>query len=444
MFENDICEMLAVDRTNRPSAVNLRRKFAQRRWIRVGYECLEKKDYMNSITMYTLAVSKEDVVEPLVRTQLGDAYYGVGSYSEAVTAYQAAVDGGIADPKLLTKLGKIHFAIGEYGKAIASYQAALKHDPNNPHLLMQLGDAYLSNQEYKQSIQAFRKGLKKSGNNATLLRKLSQAHHAIGEHDKALKINPKLKSGSSNPSSPNVPVTLTTPEGSDSTEFRVISGTSTRPLPGSLKIDTQVPNLNAIRTNEYGVVTISGEASPRLVRQPAIRRIKSAAPVSGERYSLSVPSVPAALSDTDFPVSIKSRQRNIGSRINNMMDAHSDRLIAVGNKVAALESYSARNFDEMSVSYGDLIEVEEIYKNGWILGVKLKSKVWGESENLSDDEETTGLLDIYFETDSRVGISSQSCLFELSHFCHFEVWYFNMVRLLIFRLKVGHRNQNLS
>ena len=424
MFERHICEMLAVDRTDRPSAANLQRRFAQRRWVAVGHECLEKKIYTNSITMYTLA-TKEDAVEPSVWKGLGDAYTGIESYREAVNAYKAAVDGGLTDPKLLTRLGSVHFAVGEYAKAIASYQAALKYDPNNPYLLMQLGDAYLSNNEYKQSIQAFRKGLKKSSKNTMLLEKLSKAHYANGERDKAFKMNPKLKSIASNPTPPNASATPTTQEPlerSDGTEFRVISGWSTRPPPGSLKIDTRIPRLFISADNTGSAVTISGDASPRIFRRSHARRIRSATTIFGEHDSLSVsPSVVAALSDNDFHVSIRARQQH-SSQINNMQDLHSDRMIVIGSKVAALESYFAHHFDEMSVSYGDVVEVVEIYDDGWMLGVKLKSKVWEKSENVSEDGEPAGLLDVHSNAASGLGILSQSYLFELSHFCHFEVW----------------------
>ena len=420
MFERDICEMLAVDRTDRPSAITLQRRFAQRRWITVGHECLGKKDYVNSITMYRLA-TKEDAVGPFVWKELGDAYNGVESYREAVNAYQAAVDGGLTDPKLLTKLGNVLFAIGDYGHAIVSYQAALKQDPNNPCLLMQLGDAYLSNKDYKQSIQTFRKGLNKSGNNAMLLEKLSQAHYANGEHDKAYKMNPKLKPISSPPILPSASATPEIREPlqrSDDTEFRVLSGWSTRPVPGSLRIDTRVPTLFTSADNLDSAVTVGGETSPRIVRRPHVRRIKSATPVFGGRDSLSAsPSVVAALSDRDFHLSITARQQH-SSHMNNMKDLHSDRLITVGSNVAALESYFAHHFDEMSVSYGDLVKVEEIYEDGWILGIKLKNKVWEVSENFGEDQEMSGV----FDTDSRLGILSQSYLFELSHFCHFQVW----------------------
>ena len=94
-------------------------------------------------------------------------------------------------------------------------------------------------------------------------------------------------------------------------------------------------------------------------------------------------------------------------------------MIAFGSKVGALESYSAYHFDEIS---GDLIEVEEIYDDGWMLQVKLKSKVWEESNDSHEDGAMTELLNIYLDADSRGGISSQSYLFELSHFCHFEAW----------------------
>src|SRR5271169_6793426 len=143
-FEKDICEMLSVDRTDRPSAVNLRRRFAQKRWIAVGQECSERKEYLNAIEMYKMAIG-EGEVQPVVWKELGDGYKGIGNCHEAVKAYEAAVNGGLAETKLLIELGGVYCAIGNHGKAILCYQSALKQDSNNPILLMQIGDAYLSN-----------------------------------------------------------------------------------------------------------------------------------------------------------------------------------------------------------------------------------------------------------------------------------------------------------
>jgi hypothetical protein len=70
-FENEVYGMLAVDRTDRPSALTLQRRFAQNRWVAVGYECLQRRDYLNSITLFRLAV-EEGVDEPSVWKALGD------------------------------------------------------------------------------------------------------------------------------------------------------------------------------------------------------------------------------------------------------------------------------------------------------------------------------------------------------------------------------------
>jgi tetratricopeptide (TPR) repeat protein len=396
----------------------------------VGHECLERKDYLTAIELYTMAVNGGGV-EPLVWKELGDGYNGVANYYEASKAYENAVNGGLTDSKLLMELGRVHCATGEYGKAIMSYQSALNLDPDDPYLLMQIGDAYMSNKQYKQAIQNYRKGLKKSSNNAMLYDKLSRAHYAKGDHEKALKMNPNLKPDSFQQHPPS-PATTPKPRVSPR-EFVVLSGSSTRPLPGSLRVDTQIPTL-FVSTGDIGSAAgSSAEVSPRLNRKPHVRRIKSAAPAFGEWGPLSVsPPTPAAISDTidvtTFHVSIRARQQH-SSRLNDIVDTHSDRMITIGSKIAALESYSARHFDEMSVSYGDVVEVEEIYEDGWILGLKLKSsKVWEESENISEFGETAGLLEIYLETDSsKLGLDttvsqSQSYLFELCHFCHSDEW----------------------
>lgn len=435
-FEKDICEMLSVDRTDRPSAVNLRRRFAQKRWIAVARECFERKEYPHAIKMYEMAIDEGDV-EPGVWKELGDGYKESRNYHEAAKAYETAVNGGLAETKLLIELGGVHHATGNHGKAISCYQSALKQDSNNPYLLMQIGDAYLSNKQYKQAIQSFQKGLKKSSNNAMLLEKLSFAYYANGEPDKAFKMNPKLALNTTGLSTTNPPSAepreVRDSEKFEPKEFRVLSGWSTRPPPKSLRIDTQVPTLVVSGDDlRSGTVGSSAEASPGLFRRPHVRTIRSANPIFGPEWTpLSVsPSTPAAISYsadvTTFHVSIKAKQQH-NSRLNDTADKNSHRMITIHSKIAALESYSARHFDEMSVSYGDLVEVEEIYEDGWILGFKLERKVWEDSLSKSAIGEMGKTSDMYLEADSYIPdfearYSSLSYLFELSHFCVSDMW----------------------
>lgn len=432
-FEKEIYEMLAVDRTDRPSAANLRRRFAQKRSIAVGQECLERKEYLNAIAMYALAIDEGDV-DPVVWKELGDGYKGIGNYHEAAKAYEAAANGGLAETKLFIGLGVVYCAIGNYGKAINCYQSALKLDSNNPYLLMQIGDAYLSNKQYKQAIQSFQKGLKKSSNNAMLLERLSLAYYANGDREKAFKMNPKLKLPSDVQSSTSpVSTTLESLQRYSANEFSVLSGWSTRPLPGSLRIDTQVPTVVVHRDNiGSGIIGSSVESSPGLSRRSHIRRTRSANPVFGEWTPLSAsPLNPAATDSANatIHVSIRGKQQHI-SRLNDVTDVHSDRIITIGSKIAALESYSARHFDEMSVSYGDLVEVEEIYEDGWILGLKLEGKVWEDSHTR---REIAGIVDN--DIPDIEGRSTLSYLFELSHFCLLNMWeeVFYILSLLTFQ-----------
>jgi len=430
-FENEVYGMLAVDRTDRPSALTLQRRFAQNRWVAVGYECLQRMDYLNSITLFRLAV-EEGVDEPSVWKALGDGCSAIENYSESAKAYEAAVDCGLTDVKLLTKLASVYYTLGEYDKAVTSFQSATAKDPDNPNLLMKLGDAYVSNRQYKDGIQTFRKALRKSrsSNNAMLLDKLSRALYANGDKGPALKINPNLTTVSTAliPRPRSSSPTLGSPSSPDTWRSRVIPPWLTRQRTGSLSIEIQVstPPPNDIRA-EF-TADSSGTTSPGISRRSHVRKVKSAAPVSGVRETLSgTPLLFTAVSDASRTshVSIGARRQH-SAHITEVTDSHSGKTIMIGSKIAALESYSSQHFDEAFVSYGDVVQVEEIYEHGWVLGFKMSYKVW-EEPGITTRESggSVGVLESHREGEGMTqssGSSSQKYLFEFSHFCHAEAW----------------------
>ena len=435
-FEREIYSMLAVDLTDRPPAATLRQKFAQNRAIAVGHECMERKDYQNAITAYNLAI-QEGEIGPLVWKLLGDAYNALNCHSESVKAYQSAVDRDLSDSSILVKLGSALHTLGDHGKAVTTYEAAMKKDPANFSLLLQLGDAYLANKQYKQAIKIFQKALKKSGNNAMLLKKLAIAHFENGELDRAFKYDPTLKVESTAPFTDD---SLRSPGLND---FTVLYGWSSRPPQGTLKIITSVqpddvPQLALINANgTKSAVTASSENSSMVTKNQRGRRIKSAT-FTKPSFGQWVPSSAFLLTppitnefNEDSHVSISAKRQEI-SQTGRVTDVHSDKVIETGGKVAALESYSSKHFDEMSIDYGDLVLVKEIYEDGWALGSKLERKVWEEKKlvitGLQDGMDAKAVADETNPPIERDEISpeangpAQSYLFELAHFCHSEVW----------------------
>ena len=415
-FQDEVYQMLAVDRTDRPSAVKLQQRFSQNRWVSVGHECLERKNYSNLIKMYRLAI-EEGVDEPSVFREIGDAYKAIENYTEAAKAYKAAIDGGLEDSKLLAKLGGVYYELAKYDKALVSFESATKKDPDNPSLLMQAGDAYVSNKQYKQAIQKYQKALRKSSsNNAMLLDKLSRAHWLNGDKDKALKINPNLANVLTPPfqrprsSSPTFGPRQV-PSRPDTAIPRVLPSLQTRRRRGSLTIDT----------NTESTVNPTPTPSPGLTRRAHIRRSKSETPISGLQSPLSLLITPGSGESQTSHVSITAMRQH-STRLDEIIDAHSGNKIVIGSKIAALESYSAQHFDEAFVTYGDVVQVEEIYENGWVLGLKMDYKVWVEREATSEVSESSEDLDEAGFAWQAQWWSSQKYLFELCHFCHSEVW----------------------
>ena len=190
--------MLAADRTDRPSARNLRHKFAQNRSVAVGHACNKKGDHQKSILAFTKAIQQGSSDSSIWRP-LGDSYQAVGCYDKAIMAYESAIEAGLADPALLIAMGTAYCANLDYSNAISTYQLAMKKDPRSVNLWIMIGDSYAHNKQYKEAIRMLRKALRKSGNNVVLLEKLAKIYYASGDIEKAFKIYPPLRPVSISP-----------------------------------------------------------------------------------------------------------------------------------------------------------------------------------------------------------------------------------------------------
>ena len=85
-----------------------------------------------AIDYYQRALNVKD--DPLLRTELGNAYFRAGDPDKALTEFAAVLKKNPKDPNALYNTGMVKMMGKSDPKgAIASWETFLKYNPNHPH-----------------------------------------------------------------------------------------------------------------------------------------------------------------------------------------------------------------------------------------------------------------------------------------------------------------------
>jgi soluble lytic murein transglycosylase len=105
-------------------------------------------------------VARPGVIDSYVLEWIGDAYLSAAAYSDAVTAYQAAMDQPrLSDPSaLLSKIGDAYFLTGDYQSAILTYQnlfLTTNNDYVKAQMDLSIGRAYIALEQHEQAYPLY-------------------------------------------------------------------------------------------------------------------------------------------------------------------------------------------------------------------------------------------------------------------------------------------------
>ena len=94
-------------------------------------------------------------------TALGNAYFGNGQWTEAITMYNRVLLFNPKDADVRTDLGTAYRNIGMTDRALIEYHAALEYDPGHLNARYNTGIVYASNKKnYRKAIRAWEDLLK--------------------------------------------------------------------------------------------------------------------------------------------------------------------------------------------------------------------------------------------------------------------------------------------
>lgn len=116
------------------------------------------KDYDKSVEILLKAQSEQN--SPSVNYNLGFTFKEMGSYEEAIEAFESVITENADDVLAYNHLGTIYFDQKNYEKSVNSYKRGLQVDPNHPILNYNLARCYDEAENYPEAIIYYEKALK--------------------------------------------------------------------------------------------------------------------------------------------------------------------------------------------------------------------------------------------------------------------------------------------
>jgi len=129
---------------------------------------------------------------------LGNAYFDVQRYDEAIEAYQKALEMDGSDPSSLTNLGNALFFLDAYDNAAQYLRQAIALDPTDATAWAYLGNAQYALEQAQAAMGCYQRALELEPENLEATRNLGNIYHdtqdfrkAVDYFERALKITPE-------------------------------------------------------------------------------------------------------------------------------------------------------------------------------------------------------------------------------------------------------------
>jgi tetratricopeptide (TPR) repeat protein len=169
---------------------------SQGAWLARAAELEEKKDWPG-LRDWSLAWTKSEPRNEDAWYGLGEAYYSLQRYSDAIEAYRQALRINPDDTVAWNNLGAAYDGLQRYSDAIEAYRQALRIKPDYADAWNNLGAAYNGLQRYSDAIEAYRQSLRIEPDDAKAWYNLGYAYgdlqrysDAIEAYRQALRIKP--------------------------------------------------------------------------------------------------------------------------------------------------------------------------------------------------------------------------------------------------------------
>jgi tetratricopeptide (TPR) repeat protein len=92
---------------------------------------------------------------PVIRENLGDAYFGLARYEESILEFKKAIALQASNADLYTNLGEALFYLKRYPEALEYFEKSASMQPNDQEIIGNLADGYRAAEQQKKSIETY-------------------------------------------------------------------------------------------------------------------------------------------------------------------------------------------------------------------------------------------------------------------------------------------------
>ena len=150
--------------------------------------CECKQDMQEAIKLIKKAIEVNNDDDVMLYTKLGGLYSNTEQYSEAITAYQKAIELRPTDAFIYVSLGSIYQITNNNEKALESYQRAMELCPEYKYNYINIANVLLNEKKYDESSEYYNKFLELYPDNDEAKANLAESYFMSDKPDKACEI----------------------------------------------------------------------------------------------------------------------------------------------------------------------------------------------------------------------------------------------------------------
>ncbi|MBW4616892.1 MAG: tetratricopeptide repeat protein [Desmonostoc vinosum HA7617-LM4] len=156
-------------------------------YLKLGNECLEKREYEAAIINYTQALEINPDASDIYYKR-GLAHYYLEDYEVAIEDYTQAIHLTADNAKAYNRRGLARYQLGEYEAAIEDYTQAIRINPNIAIAYKNRADAFYQIGNNQGAIEDYTHAIRINPDYALTYKNRSLARHLLGSEQKAKQI----------------------------------------------------------------------------------------------------------------------------------------------------------------------------------------------------------------------------------------------------------------
>lgn len=162
-----------------------------------GVLCVHRNQVWSDPVILWTDVTRKSPAKPRAWLMLGQAYTERGEFTEAVGAYDRAIQLDPALARAYHNRGKVYAQMQDYQAALADYSAALKYNPKLADVYNNRGNALRHLRDYRQALEDYAEAIRLDpeypeayNNRGIVYKKMKSYDKAVEDFSTAIRLDP--------------------------------------------------------------------------------------------------------------------------------------------------------------------------------------------------------------------------------------------------------------